>query len=188
MDNKEIEKIKSLKEQLLNEFKLQDKSGIYAITQYNLAYNSNKIEGSRLTEKETANLFDTGTVFSNNSYYLAKDIEEARGHFLMFNEMLKTLDENLTHEIIKSYHYQLKSGVFEDKANGYAIGEYKTRNNIIAGYETVLVEDVDEEITRLLENYNQIKEKSLIDLLEFHINFEMIHPFQDGNGRVGRII
>lgn len=102
-----------------------DRSGIYAFTQRVIAYNSNKIEGSTLTEEQTAALFDNGMLPKSDSYYRAKDIEEMNGHFLMFNTMLDTLDEPLSESLIKKFHYELKSGVFEDRANGYAIGEYK---------------------------------------------------------------
>ena len=108
-----------------------DRSGVYAFTQRLLAYNSNKIEGSTLTEEQTASLFDNGTLPKSDDYYRAKDVEEMNGHFLMFNKMLDTLDEPLTQELIKKFHYELKSGVFEDRANGYAIGDYKQRPNMI---------------------------------------------------------
>lgn len=116
---------------LLERFKIErerfDRSGVYAYTQRLLAYNSNKIEGSTLTEEQTASLFDNGTLPKSDDYYRAKDVEEMNGHFLMFNKMLDTLDEPLTQELIKKFHYELKSGVFEDRANGYAIGDYKQR-------------------------------------------------------------
>lgn len=102
-----------------------DRSGVYAYTQRILAYNSNKIEGSTLTEEQTASLFDSGILPKTDDFYRAKDVEEMNGHFLMFNKMLDTLEESLTQELIKAFHYELKSGVFEDRANGYAIGDYK---------------------------------------------------------------
>ena len=115
-------------EELIHRFEVEqqknDRSGIYALTQRMMAYNSNKIEGSTLTEKQTASLFDTGTLSSEDAVIRAKDVEEMTGHFLMFNEMLKTYDLPLSHELIKRYHYKLKSGVFEDLANGYPVGEY----------------------------------------------------------------
>ena len=104
--------IQKLKERLLIEFSKRDRSGIYAVTSRELAYNSNKIEGSTLTENQTASLFDTGMLPVSDSAYRAKDIEEMNGHFLMFNHMLKTLDEDLSEDLIKKFHYELKSGVF----------------------------------------------------------------------------
>lgn len=125
MENKDKEFV----EFLLNRFQIEkekfDRSGVYAFTQRLLAYNSNKIEGSTLTEEQTASLFDHGTLPKSDDYYRAKDIEEMNGHFLMFNRMLDTLTEPLTQELLKQFHYELKSGVFEDRANGYAIGDYK---------------------------------------------------------------
>lgn len=164
-----------------------DRSGVYAYTQRAMAYNSNKIEGSTLTPEQTASLFDNGTLPQNDSYYRAKDVEEMNGHFLMFNCMLDTLNEDLTEELIKRFHYELKSGVFEDRANGYAIGAYKERPNMIGMNKTVLPNQVAEEMGKLLVWYEK-QEKSLGILAEFHARYEMIHPFQDGNGRTGRMI
>ncbi len=176
---------------LLERFKIErekfDRSGVYAFTQRLLAYNSNKIEGSTLTEEQTASLFDNGTLPKSDDYYRAKDVEEMNGHFLMFNKMLDTLDEPLTQELIKKFHYELKSGVFEDRANGYAIGNYKQRPNMIGMYQTVRPEDVEKEMNVLMGWY--FRQKANISVLaEFHARYESIHPFQDGNGRTGRLI
>lgn len=176
---------------LLERFKIErerfDRSGVYAFTQRLLAYNSNKIEGSTLTEEQTASLFDNGTLPKSDDYYRAKDVEEMNGHFLMFNKMLDTLDEPLTQELIKKFHCELKSGVFEDRANGYAIGDYKQRPNMIGMYQTVRPEDVEKEMNVLMEWY--FRQKANISVLaEFHARYESIHPFQDGNGRTGRLI
>lgn len=115
--------IEYLTERFKIEQKKRDRSGIYGFIQRLIAYNSNKIEGSTLTEEQTASLFDTGTLPKSDDYYRAKDVEEMNRHFLMFNKMLDTLDSKLTQDLIKQFHYELKSGVFEDRANGYAIGE-----------------------------------------------------------------
>ena len=135
---------------LLERFQIErkkfDRSGVYAYTQRLLAYNSNKIEGSTLTEEQTASLFDNGTLPKSDDYYRAKDVEEMNGHFLMFNKMLDTLDDPLEQKLIKQFHYELKSGVFEDRANGYAIGDYKKRPNMIGMYQTVKPENVENEI------------------------------------------
>ena len=176
---------------LLSRFKIErekfDRSGVYAYTQRLLAYNSNKIEGSTLTEEQTASLFDNGSLPRSDEYYRAKDIEETNGHFLMFNKMLDTLDEALSQELIKQFHYELKSGVFEDRANGYAIGDYKQRPNMIAMYETVRPQDVAQEMYLLIDWYNN-QNVDISVLAEFHARYESIHPFQDGNGRTGRLI
>lgn len=176
---------------LVQRFKIErakfDRSGIYAYTQRLLAYNSNKIEGSTLTEEQTASLFDNGTLPKSDDYYRAKDVEEMNGHFLMFNKMLDTMELPLTQELIKAFHYELKSGVFEDRANGYAIGEYKKRSNMVGIYKTARPENVSEEMNKLFDWYaEQIVDLAV--LAEFHARYESIHPFQDGNGRTGRLI
>lgn len=165
-----------------------DRSGVYAFTQRLLAYNSNRIEGSTLTEDQTASLFDHGTLPKSDDYYRAKDVEEMNGHFLMFNKMLETLEQPLSQELIKRFHYELKSGVFEDRANGYAIGEYKKRPNMIGIYETVRPDDVAREMGSLMAWYEAQQEVTVSVLAEFHARYESIHPFQDGNGRTGRLI
>ena len=176
-------------ETFLKEHKLNDRKGVYAKTQKMMAYNSNKIEGSTLTSEQTASLFDTGTLFGvNGEIYKAKDIEEMNGHFAMFNYAIHTLDEPLSEEIIKQMHYNLKAGVFEDKANGYPIGEYKNRYNIVSDIETVKPGDVSQKIIELLEWYHLDNRHDIYKQMEFHAKFEKIHPFQDGNGRVGRMI
>lgn len=176
---------------LLERFRIErerfDRSGVYAYTQRVLAYNSNKIEGSTLTEEQTASLFDNGTLPRSDDYYRAKDVEEMNGHFLMFNKMLDTLEKSLDQNLIKQFHYELKSGVFEDRANGYAIGDYKKRPNMIGMYETARPSEVEAEMEKLLSWYNE-QEVDLSALAEFHARYESIHPFQDGNGRTGRMI
>lgn len=176
---------------LLERFKIErdkfDRSGVYAYTQRLLAYNSNKIEGSTLTEAQTASLFDSGTLPQNDDPYRTKDIEEMNGHFLMFNKMVDTIEEPLTENLIKQFHYELKSGVFEDRANGYAIGDYKKRPNMIGMYKTTKPTDVSGEMGKLLGWYSN-QEVNIPILAEFHARYESIHPFQDGNGRTGRII
>lgn len=176
---------------LLERFKIEhtkrDRSGVYGFSQRLLAYNSNKIEGSTLTEEQTASLFDTGILPKTDDYYRAKDVEEMNGHFLMFNKMLDTLDAALDQQIIKSFHFELKSGVFEDRANGYAIGDYKKRPNMIGIHQTTLPSQVPDAMTELL-NWYHAQDVSLETLAEFHARYEIIHPFQDGNGRTGRII
>ena len=183
------DEVKLLKERMLIEFRKQDRSGVYGFTQREMAYNSNRIEGSTLSKDQTASLFYTRTVESDDDSIIirSKDIEEMTGHFLMFNEMLKTIDEPLTGKLIKSYHYRLKKLVFEDMANGYPVGEYKNRANIVSGIKTCPPEEVEEKINELFDWY-EAHEKNLGTLAKLHIEYEKIHPFQDGNGRTGRII
>ena len=179
-------------EELIRRFRIErkkfDRSGIYAYTQRTLAYNSNKIEGSTLNEEQTASLFDTGMLPVSDDYYRVKDVEETNGHFLMFNKMIDTLDEPLSEELIKAFHFELKSGVFEDRANGYAIGDYKERPNMVGMYETALPKEVPEKMRELLAWYHGISVKTLSVMAQFHARYEALHPFQDGNGRTGRLI
>ncbi len=162
---------RTLKSSILREFSAGDRKGVYSLTQKLMAYNSNKIEGSTLTSEQTAMLFDTGTVFSENerTVYKAKDIEEMTGHFKMFNEVLKSLDKPL------------------DYANGYPVGEYKNRANQVSDIETELPQNIHARMEALILKYNSGK-KQLADIAEFHAEYERIHPFQDGNGRTGRAI
>ncbi|MCM1252083.1 MAG: Fic family protein [Clostridium sp.] len=182
---------KDITDFLLKRFTIEkkkfDRSGIYAYTQRLLAYNSNKIEGSTLTEEQTASLFDNGVLPQSDNYYRAKDVEEMNGHFLMFNKMLDTIEESLSQELIRQFHFELKSGVFEDRANGYAIGDYKKRPNMIGMYQTVKPEDVESEMNGLMKWYDTCRIE-ISTLAEFHARYESIHPFQDGNGRTGRLI
>ena len=151
-------------EELIRRFRIErkkfDRSGIYAYTQRTLAYNSNKIEGSTLNEEQTASLFDTGMLPVSGDYYRAKDVEETNGHFLMFNKMIDTLDEPLSEELIKAFHFELKSGVFEDRANGYAIGDYKKRPNMVGMYETALPKEVPEKMRELLARIRAVLRRS----------------------------
>ena len=166
----------------------QDRGGVYALTQRKMAYNSNRIEGSTLTEKQTASIFETGTIRADGSIFRTKDVEEMTGHFTMFNYMLETCEELLSQTLIKAYHYRLKAGVFEDIANGYPIGEYKNRRNMVSDIMTSAPENVEEDMKALLDSYNEKESHNLKDLAKFHAKFEKIHPFQDGNGRTGRLI
>lgn len=170
------------------EHSIKDRSGIYGYTQRTLAYNSNRIEGSTLTEEQTAALFEEGYLPATEEFYKAKDIEEMNGHFLMFNRMITSLGKALSEEMIKSFHYELKAGVFEDRANGYAIGEYKTRANTVGGLMVSNPAEVADKMAKLLVWYHSQKKVTLVTLADLHARYELIHPFQDGNGRTGRII
>lgn len=179
--------VEMLYKDLIKEKEMQYRKGIYGYTQRTLAYNSNKIEGSTLTPDQTAALFDEGVLPQSDDCYRAKDIEEMNGHFMMFNKMLSTMDEPLSQELIKMFHFELKSGVFEDRANNYAIGDYKKRANMVGIYKTALPSEVPTKMDELLSWYNST-EKNLEHIAQFHLRYETIHPFQDGNGRTGRLI
>ena len=173
---------------MVTERNCNDRSGIYGFTQRNMAYNSNKIEGSTLTEDQTAVLFEEGFLPTSQDVYRAKDIEEMNGHFLMFDKVLTSMKELLSEGLIKGFHYELKAGVFEDRANGYAIGDYKKRTNMVNNLNTTHPKDVEAEMEELVNWYNSVRNRSLETIAMFHSSFELIHPFQDGNGRTGRII
>ncbi|EDO59246.1 Fic family protein [Clostridium sp. L2-50] len=183
----DIQICSKLRNALNDEFTMQYKNGIYGYIQRRMTYSSNHIEGSTLTEDQTSLIFDTKTLDANGFVVRMKDVEEAQGHFLAFNHLIKTIDGALTEDIIKAFHYCLKAGVFEDRLNGYAIGEYKKRANIVGDTETVFPKDVPIIMKNLLEEYSKGK-IDLRALAIFHAKFEKIHPFQDGNGRVGRLI
>jgi Fic family protein len=170
------------------EHSIKDRSGLYGYTQRALAYNSNRIEGSTLTEDQTAALFEEGYLPATEEFYKSKDIEEMNGHFLMFNKMISYLGQPLDEEMIKSFHYELKAGVFEDRANGYAIGDYKKRTNTVGGLSVTLPLEVPDKMKELFLWYHSKEEITLAVLAEFHAKYELIHPFQDGNGRTGRLI
>ena len=152
-----------------------DRSGVYAYTQRAMAYNSNKMEGSTFTPEKTDSLFENGTLTPRAQYYRAKDVEKMKGHIQMFRCMIDTLNEPLTQNLIKRFHYEIKSGVFEDRLNGYAIGAYKERPNMMGTYKTMLPNQVSEEMGKLLDWYEQ-QEKNLNILAEFHARYEIIHP------------
>ena len=182
--------MKRLKDRLQIEFKKQYRSGVYGYTQRSMAYNSNRIEGSTLTEKQTASMFETGTLYVDDPdmIFRTKDIEEMNGHFKMFNYVMKCMEKPLSEDIIKNMHKNLKEGVFEDRANGYVIGGWKKRANRVSDIQTALPQEVPEKIHQLLEKYHNAEKITLYDIAKFHAQFENIYPFQDGNGRVGRMI
>lgn len=181
--------ITELTKQLLYEMKTGKRGGIYGFIQRTMAYNSNRIEGSTLTEQQTASMFETGTISNEGDVlFRTKDIEEMTGHFRMFNQVLQTLDQPLSINLIKQMHYNLKTGVFEDMANGYPCGEFKNKVNFVSNIKTSLPQDVPKDMTTLMSTYSQIQKPTVKDLAIFHADYENIHPFQDGNGRTGRMI
>lgn len=170
--------MKRLKDRLQIEFKKQDRSGVYGYTQRSMAYNSNRIEGSTLTEKQTASMFETGTLYVDDPdmIFRTKDIEEMNGHFKMFNYVMKCMEKPLSEDIIKNMHKNLKEGVFEDRANGYAIGGWKKRANRVSDIQTTLPQEVPEKIHQLLEKYHNAEKITLYDIAKFHAQFENIVP------------
>ena len=161
---------------------MRERGGIYGIVQITAAYNSNKSEGGLLSEEQVTEIFRQGQVMSGD--FRNKDVEEMQGHFKMFDYMLGSLGKPLSAEIIKDMHRNLKEDVFEDLANGYIVGDWKTRRNTVGGITTALPDEVPKRIEELVVN----KVVTIEDIARFHVEFERIHPFQDGNGRVGRMI
>ena len=167
---------------LVQHLLMRERGGIYGIVQITAAYNSNKIEGGLLSEEQVTEIFRQGQVMAGD--FQNKDAEEMQGHFKMFDYMLGSLGKPLSAEIIKDMHRNLKEDVFEDLANGYAAGDWKTRRNTVGCITTALPDEVSERIEELLVN----NVMTIDDIARFHVEFERIHPFQDGNGRVGRMI
>lgn len=164
--------------------------GIYHKLQVEFTYNSNHIEGSRLSEEQTRLIFETNTIGLDDSKTSLKvdDIIETSNHFQAIDKIIDLYDEDLTEEFIKNIHQILKSGTSDSRKDWFKVGDYKAYPNEVGGYETTLPENVSNEMKNLLEFYNNKKAKSFEDIIDFHYQFEKIHPFQDGNGRVGRLL
>lgn len=164
------------------------KGGIYHQTQIKLAYNSNHIEGSRLTEEQTRYIYETNTVGVEQEPANVDDILEAVNHFQCFDFLIDSALDTLDERWIKNTHKILKSGTSDSRLEWFNVGEYKSQRNMVGDTPTTLPENVQEEMAKLLFEYNRIDKVSLENILDFHVKFERIHPFQDGNGRVGRLI
>lgn len=162
--------------------------GIYHRTQIDLTYNSNHMEGSRLTRNQTRYIFETNTVGVENEVLNVDDVIETVNHFRCIDLVIDHADDILSEKIIKKLHLTLKNGTSDSRKDWFAVGEYKKIPNEVGGMDTALPEEVADKMKTLLKEYNVIKEKTLEDILDFHVKFERIHPFQDGNGRVGRLI
>lgn len=162
--------------------------GIYHKTQINLTYNSNHIEGSRLTHEQTRYIFETNTIGVENEALNVDDIIETANHFRCIDMVIDRATSPLTENFIKRLHLTLKNGTADVVKNRYAVGRYKKLPNEVGGRATTPPEKVAEQMEALLAEYDAKEEKTLEDILDFHVKFERIHPFQDGNGRVGRLI
>ncbi len=164
------------------------KGGIYHRTQIDLTYNSNHIEGSCLTQDQTRYIFETNTIGIEGESVRVDDIIETTNHFRCIDIIIDRADERLTESLIKELHAVLKAGTSDSRRDWFAVGDYKRLPNEVGGNDTTAPEDVKREMRALLAEYNAIKKKSFDDILDLHQRFEAIHPFQDGNGRVGRLI
>ena len=162
--------------------------GIYHKIQIELTYNSNHIEGSRLTKDQTRYIFETNTIGVSDSSINVDDIIETANHFRCIDLVIDQAKYVLTEGFIKQLHLTLKNGTSDSRKAWFAVGEYKRLENEVGGIQTAKPEEVPKKMKELLKAYNRTKKKSLDELLQFHYEFERIHPFQDGNGRVGRLI
>ena len=173
---------------LKEEKKAKLRGGIYHRVQIDLTYNSNHIEGSRLTHDQTRYIYETNTIGIVDEAVRVDDIIETTNHFRCIDFIIDKANANLSETLIKQLHYLLKSGTSDSRKDWFAVGEYKKLPNEVGGMDTTMPEDVAEEIKSLLTWYNSLENVTLEDIIEFHVRFEKIHPFQDGNGRVGRLI
>ena len=166
----------------------KEKGGIYHRVQIDLTYNSNHIEGSRLTRDQTRYIFETNTIGMTDNAVNVDDIIETTNHFRAIDYIIDTTDGKLTESYIKHLHFMLKTATSDERKDWFLVGDYKRFPNEVGGNDTVAPENVHKEIQALLKEYNARKRPSFEDILDFHYRFESIHPFQDGNGRVGRLI
>lgn len=164
------------------------RGGIYHRTQIDLTYNSNHIEGSRLSKEQTRYIYETNTIGVTDEAVSVDDIIETTNHFRCIDFVIEHAEEPLTDEMIKRLHALLKAGTSDADRPWFAVGEYKRLPNEVGGKETAAPEDVPAAMRALLQEYTCKRQVSLEEILDFHYRMEMIHPFQDGNGRVGRLI
>lgn len=166
------------------------KGNLYHVTQINFAYNTNHIEGSTLTEEQTRYIYETNTLVleDGNNTTNVDDIIEMSNHFKLVDYMIEVADKILSEDMIKEFHKILKTGTSDERKTWFNVGEYKSLANEVGGNETSKPEDVEENMRNLLLWYNSLENVKFEDIVKFHSEFEKIHPFQDGNGRVGRII
>lgn len=186
--NQENGQSKTLLDILREEKTDKYQGGIYHKTQIDLTYNSNHMEGSCLTHDQTRYIFETNTIGVENEVLNVDDVIETANHFRCIDMIIDDACMVLTEKLLKLLHLTLKNGTSDSRKDWFAVGDYKKMPNEVGGMETTLPEQVSGKVKKLLAEYNAKEEKSLEDILDFHVKFERIHPFQDGNGRVGRLI
>lgn len=186
------ERVSESKKTLLEILKLEKESklkgGIYHKVQIELTYNSNHIEGSRLTHDQTRYIYETNTIGLSDEVINVDDIVETANHFRCIDLIIDKANLNITENLIKQLHFILKNGTTDSRKTWFVVGDYKKLPNEVGGRITTSPEKVEDEVKSLIDWYNNIKNKTLNDIIEFHYLFEFIHPFQDGNGRVGRLL
>ena len=180
--------VKTLLSILQEEKRTQYAGGIYHKTQIELTYNSNHIEGSRLTHDQTRYIFETNTIGIENEVLNVDDVIETSNHFRCIDLIIDRAASTLSEHFIKKLHHILKTSTSDSRKDWFAVGEYKRLPNEVGGMQTSLPEEVADRMKAMLSDYNAVPKKTLDDILDFHVRFERIHPFQDGNGRVGRLI
>ena len=186
--NKKIDTPKTLLEVLKAEKVAKLHGGIYHKIQIDLTYNSNHMEGSRLTHDQTRYIFETNTIGVSDGAVKVDDVVETANHFKCIDMIIDSANYALSEAFIKQLHAVLKSGTSDSRLDWFVVGDYKRLPNEVGGMDTTAPENVGAEIKKLLAEYNSIANKTFDDLLDFHYRFERIHPFQDGNGRVGRLL
>ncbi len=186
--NKKNNGPQNLLERLKEEKKASLKGGIYHKIQIELTYNSNHIEGSQLTHDQTRYIFETNTIGAENDSLNVDDIIETANHFKCIDMIIDCANYKLTEKFIKELHFTLKSGTSDSRKDWFNVGEYKKLPNEVGGMMTANPETVAQKIKELLKSYNERQEHTLEEIIDFHYQFEALHPFQDGNGRVGRLI
>lgn len=186
--NKHTEAPQTLLEVLKTEKSLKLHGGIYHKIQIDLTYNSNHIEGSRLTHDQTRYIFETNTIGFSDKTVRVDDIVETANHFKCIDMVIDNATRIITEAFIKQLHAVLKNGTTDSRLDWFSVGDYKKLPNEVGGFDTTSPENVSTEIKKLLAEYNSVKNKTFDELLQFHYRFECIHPFQDGNGRVGRLL
>lgn len=186
--NKHVDMPKTLLDVLRAEKAAKLHGGIYHRVQIDLTYNSNHIEGSRLTHDQTRFIFETNTIGMSDGAVKVDDVVETANHFKCIDMVIDSAAHILSEAFIKQLHATLKSGTSNSRQDWFAVGDYKKLPNEVGGMDTAQPEEVASQMKKLLSEYNANKEKSFDVLLDFHYRFERIHPFQDGNGRVGRLV
>ena len=187
-DTFDISKINIL-EVLREQKNMKLKGNLYHNTQITFAYNTNHIEGSKLTEDQTRYIYETNTLLAEkDSVTDLDDVLETANHFKLVDYMLEIADKKLTEKMVKEFHKILKEGTSDSRKNWFIVGDYKKLPNEVGGLKTTEPKNVEKDMKKLLEWYGELNKITINEIIEFHSKFEKIHPFQDGNGRVGRII
>lgn len=186
--NQQKQKVSPVLRTLREQKEMKLKGGIYHRTQIDLTYNSNHIEGSRLTHDQTRYIFETNTIGITDKSVNVDDIVETVNHFHCIDFIINHAEERLSEAMIKTLHAQLKQGTSDSRKDWFKVGDYKLLPNEVGGMDTCAPEMVHQQMAELLKAYNCKRKKSFEDIVDFHHKFEAIHPFQDGNGRIGRLV